>query len=194
MHRNIERACDALWTEHERVRAACMKVLTQKLMSAGRRLAFSAQLLRARPYLPFAPAPSSYITAHPIGWSLPATNAAYQEGLRRYPAYDPTPQQQWVFIQLSKREGTQHFLPTVIFRQTSMVPPKILHCCCRISERHGCRLRKSKDLLKSAFRETGHSATMNQTRATTQALPDLCGVPGPLQTLRRARLQNCLTE
>jgi len=29
MHRNVARAYDALWAEHERVRAACMKLLAQ---------------------------------------------------------------------------------------------------------------------------------------------------------------------
>jgi hypothetical protein len=113
MHGNVARGYRALRAEHERVRAACMKVLAQELMNAGRRLASSAQLHRARPYLPFAPEPSSHVTAHPIAGSLPTTNVAHQEGLRRYPANHPTPQQLWVFIQPSKREGTQHFLDLV---------------------------------------------------------------------------------
>ena len=46
MQRNIARAYDALWAEHERVRAICIKILAQGELSLERRL------LRAKPENP----------------------------------------------------------------------------------------------------------------------------------------------
>jgi hypothetical protein len=43
MQRNISRAYDALWAEHQRVRAICIKILAQGDRSLERRL------LRAKP-------------------------------------------------------------------------------------------------------------------------------------------------
>jgi hypothetical protein len=46
MQRNIARAYDALWVEHQRVRVVCIKILAQGELSLERRL------LRAKPENP----------------------------------------------------------------------------------------------------------------------------------------------